>query len=94
MVTAWWEASADRLHLWTPTQVPRPVIEEVAQLLGLPLESVVCHEVGVGGGFGARSQICEYEAIAACLSRKVGRRVNIKLSREEEFEVTRTRHAF
>ena len=61
------------LHVWTPTQVPQFVQKELAHVLDLPLERVRVREVAVGGGFGARSKVCEQEAIAALLALKTGR---------------------
>ncbi len=91
---AHWREDEKRLHVWTSTQAPYFIVKEVSQLLGLEKEQVVCHEVGVGGGFGAKSKICDVEAIVGLLSRKCGRPVRMRLVREEEFETTKTRHPF
>ena len=82
----------ENLTIWTPTQSPYFVQKELAVVLDMPISKVRVMEVPVGGGFGARSKICEDEAICALLSRKAGRPVKITLSREEEFTTTRTRH--
>ena len=89
-----WDEAGQRLEYWTSTQAPYYVAAEVANVLGLKQEQVICHEVGVGGGFGSKSKICEHEAITGLLARKSRRPVRVKLSREEEFETTKTRHAF
>jgi CO/xanthine dehydrogenase Mo-binding subunit/CO/xanthine dehydrogenase FAD-binding subunit len=89
-----WDESKQRLDVWTSTQAPYYITQEIAHVMGLKPEQVVCHEVAVGGGFGAKSKICEHEAIAAALSRAARRPVRVRLSREEEFETTKTRHAF
>jgi CO/xanthine dehydrogenase Mo-binding subunit/CO/xanthine dehydrogenase FAD-binding subunit len=94
VTVAEWDPALELLHLWTATQAPYYVVQEVSNLLGLNEHQVVCHEVGIGGGFGARSRICEHEAIAALLARVSGRPVRLRLSREEEFETTNSRHAF
>jgi 4-hydroxybenzoyl-CoA reductase alpha subunit len=80
------------LTIWTPTQSPYFVQKELAVVLDMPVSKVRVMEVPVGGGFGARSKICEDEAICALLSRKTGRPVKITLTRDEEFTTTRTRH--
>lgn len=90
--TAHWKPSEQRLHLWSPTQAPYFVAREVSHALGLDAKQVVCHEVGVGGGFGARSKICEHEVITALLARATAGPVRLKFTREEEFETTKTRH--
>lgn len=89
-----WDPDAMRLELWTSTQAPYFVVKEVAACLGLDERQVVCREVAVGGGFGAKSKICEHEVIAGALARKAGRPVRLALSREEEFATTKTRHRF
>jgi CO/xanthine dehydrogenase Mo-binding subunit/CO/xanthine dehydrogenase FAD-binding subunit len=91
---AHWDEAAQKLHLWTSTQAPYYIVLEVAQALGLENSQVVCHEVGVGGGFGSKSKICEHEVIAGALSRAARRPVRLLLSREEEFAATKSRHAF
>ena len=80
------------LTVWTPTQSPYFVQKELAVVLGMTPSKVRVMEVPVGGGFGARSKICEDEAICALLAKKTGRSVKITLTRKEEFSTTRTRH--
>jgi CO/xanthine dehydrogenase Mo-binding subunit/CO/xanthine dehydrogenase FAD-binding subunit len=94
IAVARWDEEAQQLHFWTSTQSPYYVANEVARVLGLDQAQVICHEVGVGGGFGSKSKICDIEAIAGLLARKARRPVRIRLAREEEFETTKTRHAF
>lgn len=89
-----WAADEGLLHFWTSTQAPYYVVLEVSRALGLAQHQVVCHEVGVGGGFGSKSKICDHEVICGLLSMRSGRPVRLVFSREEEFESTRTRHAF
>jgi CO/xanthine dehydrogenase Mo-binding subunit/CO/xanthine dehydrogenase FAD-binding subunit len=80
------------LELWTTTQAPYYVAIEVAHTLGIDPQDVICHDISVGGGFGARSKIAEHEVIAALLARRSGQPVRIELTREEEFGTTKTRH--
>ena len=89
-----WDPEASRLEVWTSTQAPFFVVKELANLLQLPAEAVILREVAVGGGFGAKSKCAEHEVIAAALARKTGRRVLVQLTREEEFGLTKPRHAF
>jgi CO/xanthine dehydrogenase Mo-binding subunit/CO/xanthine dehydrogenase FAD-binding subunit len=93
-IVADWRESEEKLHLWVSTQAPIFVRDEVAQVLGLSAEQVVCHEVAVGGGFGSKSRISEHEAIASALSIKSRRPVRLVLDRSEEFETTKSRHPF
>jgi CO/xanthine dehydrogenase Mo-binding subunit/CO/xanthine dehydrogenase FAD-binding subunit len=94
VTVASWEESEGKLHLWTGTQAAVFVIEELAHVLGLRNEQILCHEIGVGGAFGAKSRISEHEAIASMLSRVARKPVRIALSRTEEFATTKSRHAF
>ena len=91
---AHWDEAEQKLHLWCSTQAPYYIVLEVALALDLQRSQVVCHEVGVGGGFGAKSKICEHEVIAGALSRASKRPVRLLLSREEEFAATKSRHSF
>jgi CO/xanthine dehydrogenase Mo-binding subunit/CO/xanthine dehydrogenase FAD-binding subunit len=93
-VVARWDARTEVLELWPSTQAPYFVAKEVAAALGLDGAQVRCHEVAVGGGFGAKSKVCEHEVLAARLSQLSGRPVRLQYTREEEFTVTKTRHPF
>ncbi|MGY1741367.1 MULTISPECIES: molybdopterin cofactor-binding domain-containing protein [unclassified Blastococcus] len=89
-----WSAAEQRLEVWTSTHAPWFVRRELAEVLGLREEQVVCRDVAVGGGFGAKGKIGEHEALAAALAVRAGRPVRLLLSREEEFAATKPRHAF
>ena len=75
----------DGLTLWSATQSPFPVRQELARVLGLPFSAVRVIVPLVGGGYGAKSGI-KAEAIAACLSRVTGRPVKLAFSAEETFK--------
>ena len=89
---AWWHDN--RLELWTSSQAPHFVVHELARVLHLELDQVVCRDVSVGGGFGSKSKISEHEALAAMLSMRSGQPVSVVYSREEEMAVTKPRHEF
>ena len=89
-----WDAERERFELWTSTQAPHFVVNELAHVFGLRREQVICREVAVGGGFGSKSKVSEHEALAAALARASGRTVKVALTREEEFADTKPRHAF
>jgi len=80
------------LDIWSSTQSPYFVRKEIAHVMGMSPSKIRIHEVHVGGGFGARSKICEDEGIAALLTIKTGFPVKIVLNREEELAATRIRH--
>ena len=87
-----WDPDRGRLSVWTATQAPYMVRKELSGVLGLDVDQIEMHEVAVGGGFGARSKICEFEAIACKLSIKSARPVRLVLTRDEEFATTKCRH--
>jgi CO/xanthine dehydrogenase Mo-binding subunit/CO/xanthine dehydrogenase FAD-binding subunit len=93
-VVAAWAPATQRLELWVSTQAPHLVREEIAHVLDLNFDQVVVHQVAVGGGFGSKSKVAEYEAIAAALAMKTRRPVSLALARDEEFIATKTRHRF
>ncbi len=80
------------LSVWTPTQIPHLMKRFLAKAFKLPFNKVRINKVGVGGAFGARTDLFPYDIIASCLSKKTGRPVKLILSREEEFFATVTRH--
>src|SRR5262249_51918521 len=47
-----WGPGVARLELWTSTQSPYFVREEIARILDLDMSQVIVREVAVGGGFG------------------------------------------
>ena len=91
--TATWDSDG-KLHLWTASQSPWFVAEEMANAFNIPQEWVICHDVSTGGGFGSKSHVSEQEVIAALLAKKANRPVVVALTREEEFAATKPRHAF
>jgi CO/xanthine dehydrogenase Mo-binding subunit/CO/xanthine dehydrogenase FAD-binding subunit len=91
--TASWDGDG-KLHLWTASQSPWFVAEEMANAFDIPQDWVICHDVSTGGGFGSKSHVSEQEVIAALLAKKAGRPVVLALTREEEFAATKPRHAF
>jgi len=75
----------DKVTVWSPTQDPQGVQEEVAKALGLKKENVVCHVTFLGGGFGRKSKP-DYAVEAAVLSKKAGKPVKVIWSREDDIK--------
>ena len=73
------------LSVWTSSQSPFPVRQDLARVFGLPFSAVRVIVPYVGGGYGAKSGI-KTEAIAACLSRIAGRPVRLAFSAEDTFK--------
>ncbi len=75
----------DVLTVWSATQSPFPVRQELARVFGLPFSAVRVIVPFVGGGYGAKSGI-KTEGIAACLSRMIGRPVKLAFGADETFK--------
>jgi CO/xanthine dehydrogenase Mo-binding subunit len=80
--TATWEG--DRLTIWDSTQSIFDVRQEVATRLGLPEHHVRVIKQFMGGGFGSKQIAWKHTAIAALLSKRSGRPVQLMLDREAE----------
>jgi isoquinoline 1-oxidoreductase beta subunit len=79
------DVQADKVTVWSPTQNPMGVREEVAKALGMKQEDVTCHVTFLGGGFGRKSKP-DYAVEAAVLSKKTGKPVKVVWSREDDIQ--------
>jgi 4-hydroxybenzoyl-CoA reductase subunit alpha len=80
-----------RLTVWSSTQVPYYLHRTLANVLEMPMEQVRVIKPLIGGGFGAKSEVCPLEVQAACLSRQAGAPVKLTYTREEVFYAHRGR---
>jgi CO/xanthine dehydrogenase Mo-binding subunit len=80
----------DELELWTGTQTPFNVREDLARVFAISEERIRVVALPMGGSFGAKTFV-RIEAIAAALARKAGRPVKVVLPRAEEWQ-TINRH--
>jgi putative selenate reductase molybdopterin-binding subunit len=81
----------ERLVIHASTQVPWHVRRIVSRVLGVNENLVRVIKERVGGGFGAKQDIV-LEEVAAYATWVTGRPVLYRLTREEEFIASRTRH--
>ena len=77
------EWTGPRLTVWTGTQVPFGVRDQLAAELGVPAEDVRVVVGDTGGGWGGKHS-GEVGVEAARLARSVGRPVKVRWTREEE----------
>ena len=77
-----------QLTVYSSAQHPFMVRHDLAEVFGLPLNSVRVIVPFVGGGYGSKSYTKIEPLVAAC-SWKVGRPVKLQLSVEEAFLTTR-----
>lgn len=71
------------LTVWSPTQGPFVVRDDVAKLAGLPPHKVRVVPMPVGGGFGGKVEFLE--PLVALVAMRVRRPVRLALARSEEF---------
>jgi 4-hydroxybenzoyl-CoA reductase alpha subunit len=86
-----WE-SKRRLTMWTATQVVHYVQHQLARLLDLPEGDVRVVMTHCGGGFGGKAEVNPLEICSALLSRKTGKPVKMRYTREEMIQHGRGRH--
>ena len=80
-----------QLTIWSTTQVPYYLHMMLARCLELDASRIRVIKPFVGGGFGARVEVLNFELIAALLARAAGGAVRLALSREESFLTHRGR---
>ncbi|MEZ4735994.1 MAG: xanthine dehydrogenase family protein molybdopterin-binding subunit, partial [Caldilineaceae bacterium] len=76
----------DQVTVWSSTQGPFMVRQQVADILGLEESAVRCIGTPVGGGFGGKGVL--YEPLIALAARLVGRPIRLILTRYEELVAT------
>jgi CO/xanthine dehydrogenase Mo-binding subunit len=80
------------VHVWSSTQFPHRVRNDVATVLDLPVTNVRVDNTYLGGGFGGKKQE-RPPVIAALLSQRTGRPVKLEYTREDEHIIGRRRAA-
>lgn len=75
------------LVVWSPTQGPFVVRDDVAKLVGLPHYRVRVVSMPVGGGFGGKVELLE--PLLALIALRLRRPVRLALTRSHEFSVGR-----
>ncbi|MEK7783185.1 MAG: xanthine dehydrogenase family protein molybdopterin-binding subunit [Candidatus Binatota bacterium] len=73
------------LTIWSSTQSPFPVRQELSRLFGIPFSRIRVIVPYVGGGYGSKSGI-KTEGVAALLSRLARRPVRVAFGAEETFK--------
>ncbi len=91
VATAALDPATETLTIWTSTQDPFGVREEVADFLGWPENRIRVIPTPVGGGFGGKFTLLE--PLVAALALHVRRPVRLALTRHEEFLVGTPAHA-
>ncbi|HZP27092.1 MAG TPA: xanthine dehydrogenase family protein molybdopterin-binding subunit [Dehalococcoidia bacterium] len=84
--------NAGRVTVWSSTQRPFGVRDDVAHSLHLPVNKVHVITTYVGGGFGGKEE-ADIEVYCAALARKSGRAVRLVESRGEDMIANTSRHS-
>lgn len=84
--TASWNRDG-KLTIWTSTQGAFGIRQNVARILDIPLGDLRVIPTEIGGGFGAKN-VVYLEPLAALLSKKSGRPVQMTMNRTEVLEAT------
>jgi isoquinoline 1-oxidoreductase beta subunit len=77
-------ADGKSAEVWSGTQSPSLLLNDVAQALNIPRTSVNFHQHFVGGGYGRRGGPQDVVVEAALISKAVGRPVKLIWSREDD----------
>ncbi|HJT80607.1 MAG TPA: xanthine dehydrogenase molybdopterin binding subunit, partial [Chthoniobacterales bacterium] len=92
----WAERGEDgTMFVTSSTQHPSEVQHIVAHVLALPMHSVVIEAPRMGGGFGGKeTQAATIASLAALAATKTGRKVRVRLNRDQDMMITGKRHPF
>lgn len=88
---AQFDPDGGRLTMWSVTQVPYYLHLMLARCLGLDESRIRIVKPFVGGGFGARVEVLNFEVVTALLARAARGTVRMNLTREETFLTHRGR---
>lgn len=86
-----YDAERDQLTLHSVTQVPYYVHMALGKCMGMDTSRIRVVKPYVGGGFGARVEVLNFEIACGILARAARGTVRMKLSREETFLTHRGR---
>ena len=80
-----------KLTVWSGNQSVFRVQANIAETLALPMSRIRCVTPRVGGAFGGKME-STVQPLTALLALKAHKPVRVTLTREEEFEMVRSRH--
>jgi CO/xanthine dehydrogenase Mo-binding subunit len=78
-----WDTGSGRLDIYTDSQYMHGVRNGTATALGIPISRVAVYNNGGSGGFGDKTGTHRWFILAALLSKKVGRPIKFRLTKEE-----------
>lgn len=87
-VLAQWEEGPQKLTVWTSTQTPHGVKQQIARCLGIPDVQIRVIAPEVGGGFGAKIPTYPEECLLPWISRRLRRPIAWAETRTENLAST------
>ena len=87
-VVASYDPETESFTVWSCTQIPHGLRDELAQVIGVAPEKIRAIAPEVGGGFGAKCNIYSEEILVPLLARRLGRPVRWVASRSEDYLAT------
>ena len=87
-VTARYDPETEAFTVWSTTQIPHALREDLAAMLGISQDRIRVIAPEVGGGFGAKANVYSEEVLAPFLARQLGRPVRWTASRSEDYLAT------
>ena len=87
-VRACYDPETQSLTVWSTTQVPHGLRDELAQVIGVPAERIRVIAPEVGGGFGVKCNVYPEEVLVPLLARRLERPVRWVASRSEDYLAT------
>jgi aerobic carbon-monoxide dehydrogenase large subunit len=87
-VVATWDGNDQTLTVWTSTQAPHHVREQLAVVLRMPAERIRVIARDVGGGFGNKEHLYQEEVLVALSAVRLGRPVKWIEDRREALLAT------
>jgi len=81
-----------RVTIYTSTQVVHYVHHQLSRVLDLPMGNIRVIMTNCGGGFGAKAATNPLEIMSILLSKKAGRPVKMRFTRQEMYLYGRGRH--
>ncbi|MEO9684301.1 MAG: molybdopterin cofactor-binding domain-containing protein [Tateyamaria sp.] len=90
-ITATVQVNADRVDVWTGTQIPRFVQKTVAKMTGMDMDDVYVHVLMMGGSFGHRLEDRVVKEAVEIALQLPGVPIKLTYSREEDMTHDDTR---
>lgn len=89
---AYWQKG--KCFLYGSTQGQSFLMPQLARLIDIPVDKLVYVSEFCGGGFGSKGSAYPWISIPAHMSKKIGRPVMLRVTRNEEFFIGSARHGF